>query len=117
MVGVILAGQGVQIYGTDHQKNLHLQSIIDATQLWCQLFSEPESGSDLGSLRTTAEPDGDGWVVNGQKSMVQWRPLQQLGNTYGPNRPKSAKASRDQFLPNRYAERWNRNTAIAPNDR
>ena len=67
MVGVILAGQGVQIYGTDHQKNLHLQSIIDATQLWCQLFSEPESGSDLGSLRTTAEPDGDGWVVNGQK--------------------------------------------------
>ena len=67
MVGVILAGQGVQIYGTDHQKNLHLQSILDATQLWCQLFSEPESGSDLGSLRTTAEPDGDGWVVNGQK--------------------------------------------------
>ena len=67
MVGCVLAGQGVQIFGTDQQKETHLNSIIDATQLWCQLFSEPESGSDLGSLRTTAEPDGDGWVVNGQK--------------------------------------------------
>ena len=97
MVGVILAGQGVQIYGTDHQKNLHLQSIIDATQLWCQLFSEPESGSDLGSLRTTAEPDGDGWVVNGQKYGAV-EALQQLGNPYGPNGPKSAKASRISFF-------------------
>ena len=67
MVGCVLAGQGVQIFGTDQQKETHLNSKIDATQLWCQLFSEPESGSDLGSLRTTAEPDGDGGVVNGQK--------------------------------------------------
>ncbi len=67
MVGCVLAGQGVQIYGTDEQKELHLKSIITANQLWCQLFSEPESGSDLGSLRTTAVTDGDGWVVNGQK--------------------------------------------------
>ncbi|HJM27541.1 MAG: acyl-CoA dehydrogenase family protein [Acidimicrobiales bacterium] len=67
MVGCVLAGQGVQIYGTDQQKSHHLQSIITAKQLWCQLFSEPESGSDLGSLRTSAEADGEGWVVNGQK--------------------------------------------------
>ena len=67
MVGCVLAGQGVQIYGTDEQKSQHLQSIITASELWCQLFSEPESGSDLGSLRTTAEADGEGWIVNGQK--------------------------------------------------
>tara|TARA_X000000368_G_scaffold410446_1_gene393929 strand:- start:4209 stop:5315 length:1107 start_codon:yes stop_codon:yes gene_type:complete len=67
MVGCVLAGQGVQIYGTEEQKKQHLNSIITASQLWCQLFSEPESGSDLGSLRTAAETDGEGWVVNGQK--------------------------------------------------
>jgi alkylation response protein AidB-like acyl-CoA dehydrogenase len=67
MVGFVLAGQGVQLYGTDEQKVAHLRPILDADRLWCQLFSEPEAGSDLGSLRTTAQRDGDGWMVNGQK--------------------------------------------------
>ena len=67
MVGCILAGQGVQIYGTTEQKTMHLKSILAAEKLWCQLFSEPEAGSDLGSLRTLALRDGQGWVVNGQK--------------------------------------------------
>ena len=67
MVGFVLAGQGIQRYGTDGQKAEHLGPILEADRLWCQLFSEPEAGSDLGSLRTTAQPDGDGWVVNGQK--------------------------------------------------
>ena len=67
MVGCILAGQGVQIYGTSEQKDRHLRSILTAKKLWCQLFSEPEAGSDLGSLRTVALRDGNSWIVNGQK--------------------------------------------------
>lgn len=67
MVGFVLAGQGIQLYGTDEQKAQHLRPIIEADQVWCQLFSEPEAGSDLASLKTTAMRDGDQWIVNGQK--------------------------------------------------
>lgn len=67
MVGFVLAGGGVQQYGTPEQQAEHLRPILDADRLWCQLFSEPDAGSDLASLTTSAVPDGDGWVVNGQK--------------------------------------------------
>lgn len=67
MVGFVLAGQGVQMYGNDAQKAQHLESIVRAERVWCQLFSEPEAGSDLASLRTSAVRDGEEWIVNGQK--------------------------------------------------
>ncbi len=67
MVGFVLAGQGLLRFGTDEQKQQHLRPIITAETVWCQLFSEPEAGSDLASLRTTAVADGDTFVVNGQK--------------------------------------------------
>jgi alkylation response protein AidB-like acyl-CoA dehydrogenase len=67
MVGFVLAGQAIQLFGTDAQKEEHLRPIIAAEHIWCQLFSEPDAGSDLASLATTAVLDGDEWVVNGQK--------------------------------------------------
>ncbi len=67
MVGIVLAGTVIQKFGTDEQKAAHLRATLAADQLWCQLFSEPGAGSDLGSLSTRAERDGERWMVNGQK--------------------------------------------------
>jgi alkylation response protein AidB-like acyl-CoA dehydrogenase len=67
MVGLVLTGGAVLRYGTDEQKAQHLRATLDADRVWCQLFSEPGSGSDLASLSTKAERDGDRYIVNGQK--------------------------------------------------
>jgi alkylation response protein AidB-like acyl-CoA dehydrogenase len=67
MVGLVLAGSAILRYGTPAQQSAHLRSTLAADEVWCQLFSEPGAGSDLGSLATRAERDGDHFVVNGQK--------------------------------------------------
>jgi alkylation response protein AidB-like acyl-CoA dehydrogenase len=55
-------------WGTDEQKRRWLHEIINADTHWCQGFSEPQAGSDLANLRTTAVPDGDHYILNGQKT-------------------------------------------------
>jgi alkylation response protein AidB-like acyl-CoA dehydrogenase len=67
MVGLVLAGGAILQYGTPEQQSQHLGATLHADHVWCQLFSEPGAGSDLGSLATRAERDGDDFVVNGQK--------------------------------------------------
>jgi alkylation response protein AidB-like acyl-CoA dehydrogenase len=72
VVGLDVLGPALLAFGSDEQKRRHVGPILSADEIWSQGFSEPEAGSDLASLRTSAVETDAGWVLNGQKTWISW---------------------------------------------
>ncbi|SEG11941.1 Acyl-CoA dehydrogenase [Thermomonospora echinospora] len=66
-IGLGMCGPTLLSLGTEEQKRRYIRPLLRGEEIWCQLFSEPGAGSDVASLQTRAVPDGDGWLINGQK--------------------------------------------------
>ena len=67
VIGIGNCGPAIMHFASEEAKRKLLPRMASAEDVWCQLFSEPSAGSDVAGLRTRAEPDGDHWVLNGQK--------------------------------------------------
>jgi len=92
-IGIGMCGPTVIGHGSDDQKSRYLARLLRADDVWCQLFSEPGSGSDLAALRTTAVRDGEDWIVNGQKVWTTLAHVADFGillTRTDPSRPKHA---------------------------
>jgi len=91
ILGVGMGAPTIIEYGTPEQIQKYLKPMFTAEEIWCQLFSEPGSGSDLASLSTKAVDDGDGYIVNGQKVWTTLGHLAKWGllvTRTDPNVPK-----------------------------
>ena len=66
-IGLGMAAPTILAFGTPQMQERYLRPLFACEEIWCQLFSEPGAGSDLAGVATRAVPDGDDWVVDGQK--------------------------------------------------
>jgi alkylation response protein AidB-like acyl-CoA dehydrogenase len=72
VVGLDVLGPSLLRFGDERQRSRHIRPILDAGEIWCQGFSEPEAGSDLASLRTRATERNGDFMLSGQKTWVSW---------------------------------------------
>lgn len=89
-IGINLAGPTLLEHGTETQKLELLPPILKAEKLWCQLFSEPDAGSDLASVRTTARRTDGGWLLDGQKVWTSYAQFADWGICLARSRSKEA---------------------------
>jgi alkylation response protein AidB-like acyl-CoA dehydrogenase len=78
-IGYGMVAPTVVAHGTDEQKKRYLRPLFTSEEIWCQLFSEPGSGSDVASLSTRAVRDGEEWILNGQKVWTTLAHLSRFG--------------------------------------
>jgi alkylation response protein AidB-like acyl-CoA dehydrogenase len=78
-IGYGMCAPTILAHGTDEQKERYLRPLFTSEEIWCQLFSEPGSGSDVASLSTRAVADGDEWILNGQKVWTTLAHLSKFG--------------------------------------
>ena len=78
-IGLGMIGPAIMYHGTEEQKARYLPKMLSGEEVWCQLWSEPNAGSDVASLQTRAERAGDDWVVNGQKVWTSGAQYSQYG--------------------------------------
>ena len=66
-------------FATEKQQQRYLGPALRGEEIWCQLFSEPSAGSDLGGIRLRAVRDGEDWILNGQKVWTSWAHISDFG--------------------------------------
>ena len=97
-IGVNLVGPTLLAHGASDQQDRWLPRIRDASELWCQLFSEPGAGSDLAGLTTRAERDGGGWRLTGQKVWTSYAQFADWGLCLARTTPVSAEVPKQRGI-------------------